>query len=324
MTLAGRSAARIAIVGPGAIADFHAESLAAAGCPIVAVVGPNVGDLHDFASRHEVPSSTTSLDEVLASEAVDAVVICSPSHVHTEQAIRSLAAGKHVFCEIPVGLTLADAQAVAAAATQFERHVMVGHTMRYWAPVIELRRLVEESGFRPTNVIARMAMLRQTNVGWTGRERDWVDNVLWHQGAHVVDTVLWLLDAPVVTVHGSRGPDWHGSGTHMDASIGLATAGGSLASIALSYHARMERNDYLVIGEDETYEIRDGRLFSSAGIVVDCGSVADVQAAGIRAQDARFAACVRGEGFPYPSVEDVLPAISVLEDAQVGGRQWAS
>jgi 2-hydroxy-4-carboxymuconate semialdehyde hemiacetal dehydrogenase len=322
MTPVGHPASRVAIVGPGAMADVHAEALVTAGCSIATVVGPHAGDLRDFADRHDVPSSTTSLDEALTSEALDAVVVCSPSHVHAEQAIRSLAAGKHVLCEIPAGLSLAEAQAVAAAAMRFGRNVMVGHTMRYWAPVVELRRLVEDSGFRPTHVIARMAMLRQTNVGWTGRQRDWVDNVLWHHGAHVVDTVLWLLNEPVVTVQASRGADWDGSGTHMDVGIGLATASGSLASIALSYHARVERNDYLVIGVDETYEIREGRLFSSAGTVVDRGPVADVQSAAVRAQDARFAACVRGEASGYPSVEDVLPAMRVLEDAQVSGRQW--
>ena len=315
---------RVALVGPGAIGDSHARALVAAGCELVAAVGPKQDEVEAFARRHGIASTALELEPVLGRNDVDAVAVCSPSPVHAEQAVAALEAGKHVLCEIPAGLTLADTSAVAAAAEKAGRQAMVCHTMRFWGPVLALRRLVESGDVRPTHVVARSTLLRQENVGWTGTPRDWVDDVLWHHGAHVVDTALWLLDEPVATVAGLRGPDWPGSGKHMDVNALLATRSGRLAALALSYHGRVAVNDYLVISEEETYEIRDGKLLSSAGVVDDGGTVAAVQEAAVHAQDRHFVEAVAAGSTVRPAVADVLPAMEVLEQVQEGGRAWAA
>jgi 2-hydroxy-4-carboxymuconate semialdehyde hemiacetal dehydrogenase len=317
------NALRVAIVGPGAIADLHAEALAAAGCDLVAAAGPNAADTEDFAHRHGIPTAEAALERVLERADVDALAVCSPSPFHAEQTIQALRAGKHVLCEIPVAVTLADAERVAEVARETGRRVLIGHTMRFWEPVVALRHLVESGSFRATHVIARSTMLRQTNVGWTGKTRDWVDDVLWHHGAHVADTAIWLLGEPPASVTGIRGPEWPGSGNHMDVGLVLGTASGQVATLALSFHSRTPLNDYVVVGEDETYELRDGSLHSSNGVVVDGGSTADVQAAAIRRQDLHFVRSLQAGVSPHPSVVDVLPAMRALSQAHATGRAWS-
>lgn len=318
------TAVRIALVGPGAIGEKHVHALRAAGADVAAVVGPDTAATGEFAARHDVGSVETDVQRVVSRDDIDAVVISSPSPFHAGQSLAALDAGKHVLCEIPVGLTLEDAHDVAAVAERAGRQAMVCHTTRFWAPALELRRMVDDGSFSAKHVIARSTIFRQENVGWTGVERDWVDDVLWHHGAHLVDTALWLLAEPAAVVSGTRGPDWRGSGKHMDVGMVLATPSGRIASLSLSYHARISVSDYLVIGEDETFEIRDGKLWSSSGVVVASESVAAVQEAAIHAQDKAFVDAVASGTPASPTVADVLPAMEALAAVEERGRRWTS
>jgi 2-hydroxy-4-carboxymuconate semialdehyde hemiacetal dehydrogenase len=312
------------LVGPGAIGEKHLHALRAAGADVAAVVGPDSRAAAEFAARHEVASVETDVQGVVSRDDIDAVVISSPSPFHAGQSLAALDAGKHVLCEIPVGLTLEDARNVAAAAEHASRQAMVCHTTRFWTPALELRRLIDDGSFSARHVIARSTIFRQANVGWTGVERDWVDDVLWHHGAHLVDTALWLLGEQASFVSGLRGPDWPGSGKHMDVGMLLATSSGRIASLSLSYHARIAVSDYLVIGEEETFEIRDGKLWSSSGVVVGSETVAEVQDAAIHAQDKTFVDAVASGTTASPSVVDVLPAMEALAAVEERGRRWTS
>lgn len=73
-----------------------------------------------------------SIDELLASD-VDAVYIATPAHVHLEQAIACARAGKHVLCEKPLGLSVADAQAMVAACQEAGVRLGTALMMRFHA-----------------------------------------------------------------------------------------------------------------------------------------------------------------------------------------------
>ena len=82
-------------------------------------------------------------EEAIAAPGVDAVDICLPTPLHRPVAERAFALGRHVLVEKPVALSLEDADAMGAAAKAAGRVLMVGHVLRYFPEVIELRRLVE-------------------------------------------------------------------------------------------------------------------------------------------------------------------------------------
>ena len=73
-----------------------------------------------------------SLDELLGDEAIDAVVVATPSDLHAELSCRALSAGKHVLCEKPMALTLEDCDRMLAAARAAGRVLMIGHCIRFW------------------------------------------------------------------------------------------------------------------------------------------------------------------------------------------------
>ena len=106
-----------AIVGTGFMARVHAEALARIGVPVVGVVGSSPERV--AAARLGRPVYD-SFDDLLDDDRVDAVHICSPNHLHHEQALAALHAGKHVVCEKPLAMTPAQAHQLRDTAEEFE------------------------------------------------------------------------------------------------------------------------------------------------------------------------------------------------------------
>ncbi|MBB5791171.1 Gfo/Idh/MocA family protein [Jiangella mangrovi] len=309
----------VAIVGPGAIGDVHAQALARLGVTPVAVAGPKPDELAAFASTHGVARTYGALDDLLADDDVEAVIVATPSHLHASQSVAVLESGRHVLCEIPVGLSASDAAAVADAAARAGRVAAVGHTLRYWEPHRRLQDRLESTGTLPSLVVVRQLMLRQTDMGWTGKLRDWTDSALWHHGGHAVDAALWhLRPAEPVTVTGTAAPPWPGSGSPMDVAGAFVTADGRLASVAVSYHSREAVSDFLVIAPERTLLVNGAVLRENGEVVYDGGDVATVQFDAVTAQDRAFLDAVAGGPPPAVQAADILPAARVLATLEAG------
>lgn len=85
-----------------------------------------------------------SEDEIYSSDA-DIVVVASPDHFHTEQAVKALDAGKHVVCEKPLAPTVNDCRKIIAAVKRSQRQFMTGQVCRY-APAFRLAKTLLDSG----------------------------------------------------------------------------------------------------------------------------------------------------------------------------------
>ena len=85
---------------------------------------------------------TTDLEAAIADPEVVAIDICLPTSLHRAVAERALDAGKHVFLEKPIALTVEDADAIAAAAERSGKILMVGMVLRFWPEYVELQRRV--------------------------------------------------------------------------------------------------------------------------------------------------------------------------------------
>jgi 2-hydroxy-4-carboxymuconate semialdehyde hemiacetal dehydrogenase len=309
----------VVLLGYGAIAAMHVTALRAAGARIEAVAGPRARELEGFAAEHGIPVAVTDVQAAIEHAGVEAVVIASPTQTHVAQATLALEADRDVLVEIPVATSLAEAERLVALADDVERILAVCHTLRYWRPIQDLHTGLGTRGWQPTHVVARSLSLRHADVGWTGRQRSWVDDLLWHHGGHVVDEVLTLLGSEVVEVASTSGPVWDTSGKPMDHAISLRTADGRIATIALSYHARIGASEYLVIGEDGTVLLEDGVVRWSDGTGSGPVDAAAVQQAAVAAQDGDFLAAVR-RGMPTADgswtdadARSILPTLRVLQ-----------
>ncbi len=88
-----------------------------------------------------------SYDDVLADPKIDAVVLATPHSQHRRQVEAAAAAGKHVFCEKPFALSLADAKAALAACRAAGVALGVGHNRRLWPSIRRMRELMDAGRF---------------------------------------------------------------------------------------------------------------------------------------------------------------------------------
>ena len=113
---------RWGILGPGRIAPRLVRAIdASPRGTLVAVASRDADRAAAFAAAHGIPRSLGSYEALLALPDVDVVYIALPNHLHAEWTIRALEAGRHVLCEKPLALTVADVDAIARAADRAGR-----------------------------------------------------------------------------------------------------------------------------------------------------------------------------------------------------------
>ncbi len=313
---------RIALIGSGSIAAAHARALrrigesdAALNLQLVAVVGREQAGTDHFAREHGIDWATTEFDRVVESADIDATIVCSPSAVHAEQSRRALLAGKHVLCEIPVALSLAEADELAALAAAHGRILMVCHTQRYYPALVEARRLIAEGALHPHALIARYGFLRRENVNWMGRRRTWTDDLIWHHGGHAVDTALWLLGHPVAAVRVLIAQRDDRLGIPLDYGILLRTVRDQIVTIAMSYNTHIAVHDYLVVGEERSIQYVDGELRDASGTLVPRPGSGPVSEP-IVEQDHDFLRAACGQRACTLGVGDIRPSLEALQVLQ--------
>ncbi len=136
----------VALIGSGRMGSFHGETLARRipGARLVAVADPAPGAAERLAAALGADRASTDPAEVLADPAVEAVVIAAPARFHTDLVVAAAAAGKAVFCEKPMALTLADADRAIGAARAAGIVLQVGFNRRFAADWAAARALLDE------------------------------------------------------------------------------------------------------------------------------------------------------------------------------------
>ena len=90
--------------------------------------------------RLDFAAKTVDVDTLIQDQSIDGIVIATSAPSHDALAIAALAAGKHVYVEKPLALSLAGAKAIQDAAHSAKKQVMVGHLIRYHAAFLELQK----------------------------------------------------------------------------------------------------------------------------------------------------------------------------------------
>jgi predicted dehydrogenase len=204
--------ARLALLGCGWVADMHARAAATCGHTVVGVANHRLESAQRFAAAHGIERVTTDWHGLVSAPDVDVVVVCTPNALHAEQSIAALAAGKHVLCEKPMATSVADGEAMLAAAAEHDRLLLVLHPWRHHEAVIALR-----------DAIAAGELGRVVRTHGYGVHADWGPGgwftdpalagggALVDMGIHAIDTARFLLGEPeprrvqasIATAHGT-------------------------------------------------------------------------------------------------------------------------
>lgn len=124
---------RVGLIGAGRMGSFHAENLAyrVPGATLAAVADPQPGAAEKLAEKLNVSKAYSDLHELLQDPEIDAVAIAAPARTHAEWVIAAANAGKHVFCEKPMAVTLDEADRAIAAAKNASVVLQVGFNRRF-------------------------------------------------------------------------------------------------------------------------------------------------------------------------------------------------
>ena len=122
----------VAIVGTGFMGPVHTEALRRLGISVRGILGSSPEKSQQAAASLHIPIAYSTLDDLLADDAVQAVHITSPNRFHFDQASRVLKAGKHVHCEKPLAMTSAESAALVELAQQSGLAAGVNYNIRFY------------------------------------------------------------------------------------------------------------------------------------------------------------------------------------------------
>lgn len=199
---AGQEPIRVAVVGTGAISQvMHVPILGEhPGAELCVLSDTDLRKARTVADRFGVPEALDPA-RVSAREDLDAVVVCTPNHLHEQQAIEALEAGKHVFVERPMALTSHGAVRVLAAARASGKSLVVGLPHRFRPEAAALRSYVagRELGrllsVRGIWLNRRVPVVRST---WRQSRALAGGGALMDLGLPTLDLCLWLVGYPEV------------------------------------------------------------------------------------------------------------------------------
>ncbi len=197
---------RVGIIGCGKISELrHAPEYSENdGCTIAAYYDFDKTRAEALASRHG-GVVCDSIDDLLATD-IDAVSVCVANTAHAETAIQALDAGKHVLCEKPMAVTLAECEAMIDAARRSGKWLMIGHNQRFAKAHVKARELVERGEIG--RVISFETHFGHPGPeGWTGLRDSWFFDrskaafgAMADLGVHKTDLIHFLLGSPIVAV----------------------------------------------------------------------------------------------------------------------------
>lgn len=317
------SRVRIALAGGGAFGAKHANALKRIeGVELTAVVSSSLESGRAFAAEHGAGRAASSLDEVLAADDVDAVILATPTPLHGDQTRQVLEAGKHVQTEIPLADSLADAESCLALQERAGLVAMVGHTRRFNPSHQWLHRRIDAGELHLQQLDVQTYFFRRKNLNALGQPRSWTDHLLWHHAAHTVDLFAYQADSPIVQANAIQGPIHAELGIAMDLSIQLRAENGAICTLSLSFNNDGPLGSFFrYIGDSGTYLARYDDLYTGKDEPIDVSGV-DVSMDGIELQDREFVAAIREGREPNSSIAQVIPCYRTLArlEAQLGGE----
>ena len=233
----GNYPVRVAAIGCGYWGKNLVRNFAELGA-LAAICDPDRNAAGRLAERHH--TRVAEFDAVLRDDEIAGVAIAAPAALHAELASRALEAGKHVFVEKPLALTIAEAEQLCAMAERGDRQLMVGHLLQYHPAFIKLRELVREG------MLGRLEYISSTrlNLGKVRREED----ILWSFAPHDLSMILSLVGQEPSEVTAQGGYYLHKTIADVTTTL-LAFPGGEQAHVFVSWLHPFKEQKLVVTGD---------------------------------------------------------------------------
>jgi len=215
---------------------------------LAVICDTNQERLLKISDKYPEAQVATDFEDVLAKPEVEAVVIATPAERHFQMAFAALQAGKDVFVEKPLALTVREAELLQDQAAQHNRILMVGHLLNYHPAVVRLKELVD------SNFLGKIRYIysHRLNLGKVRRE----ENILWSFAPHDISVILNLLGQEPVVVNAM-------GGTYLQPNIqdvtltNLKFKSGVMAYIHVSWLHPFKEQRLVLVGEKKMAVFED-------------------------------------------------------------------
>jgi predicted dehydrogenase len=328
---AGRSGStnerlRIGVVGGGAITQVaHLPVLKKMrGVEVQAICDTDMPKARALADRFGVHDAYDDIEDLLRYAALDAVVICSPTHLHESHIQAALSAQLHVLVEKPVAMSATGVQRILRAVEKTDRIVMVGMNHRY-RPDVQIVRSFVQSGELGTieSIRGSWHVFRpgRTQLGWRQRKDQSGGGAMLDLGLSILDLGLWLGgSSPPSRVSASLDPIGKDRSVEQSGSAFVVCENGTSIFVDVTWRhlGEGERFGVGIRGSKGTAGINPLNVWKELhGVAVDVsptGSVGRENAftASYRAEWAHFQAAIAGEA-KIPSLQEHLTLHKVVD-----------
>jgi predicted dehydrogenase len=306
---------RVGLLGVGAIAQVvHLPVLSRMdSVELVAVGDADRPRANAIAARFGITNVFGSDDAAFRSDMLDAIVICTPSHLHEEQAIAALQGGKHVLVEKPLAFSPAAVERVIGVAEQTGRTLMIAMNNRYRPDTLALRPFAMGGELGDVFLTRGAWLNRKTRVvrpTWRHRRATAGGGVMMDLGVQTLDLCLWMLGFPDVASVITHMHFPEGMEVEDTAGILVRLRSGAAVSLTISWSLVAERDRHYMrmLGTRGSGAIAPLAVFKE----VETGHMIDVTpsvslgrenlyTASYRQELSHFVAVARGE------IEEPLP-----------------
>jgi predicted dehydrogenase len=316
---------RLGVVGAGAVTQVgHLPALRRIReVDVVGICDNDLPKARALADRFGVPDAFSDISELVEYESLNALLICTPSHLHEPQIQAAMAAGLHIFVERPLALTSSGAAKLAKAAERRERVLMVGANHRYRPDVQQIRSFMQSGELGDLESIRAwwfVARAGRVSLGWRQKRELAGGGAMLDLGLGLLDLSLWLANFPNPVRASAIFPDRGGKGVEPSGSAMVALEGGAAVHLDTSWRfvGPGERFGLAVRASRGSARINPLEIWKdfhgSAQNVASSGAHSRETpfALGLRAQWAHFVACVRGES-NAPSLQEQVTLLRVME-----------
>lgn len=250
---------RVGIIGCGKIAEMdHVPGLKSAkAARIASLLDADLGRMENLRKMFGLDAQMhTDWDSFIAS-GLDAVVVCTPNHLHVPQTVAALKSGMHVLCEKPMAGNTADATKAVEAARKAGKILHINQTFRYWPMCQVMAKCVADGAIgQPIHVRSFRCHGSTPDVGWSPGAKWFVSKaaqggLLLDLGVHMADLMEWVV-GPVTDVAAKVDIRTPGIDVPDNVTALMRFADGASGSLTLSWTAACNENVFEIYGTEGT------------------------------------------------------------------------
>jgi len=247
----------IAVIGYGGQGGWHCEHLLRSDVATLAGIY-DINPHRQDAARARGLTVYPSLSALLADRTVDAVTVAIPNDVHPETVIAALQAGKHVICEKPVAVTVADFDRMARVAKESGKLFTVHQNRRWDVDFLAVKQVVQSGEIGDLiRIESRIQGSRGIPSDWRGTKQHGGGMILdW--GVHLIDQLLQIFPARVASVYCEC---THETNTEVDDGfrLSLTFADGKTAFVEVGTYHFLAMPRFFMQGKNGSLLLRDWR-----------------------------------------------------------------